>query len=231
MPKQNTRIDWEPITDPSWNNKLSAIHDKRDNPIEFYLSPANALHVPLKMSHKGLSSKVGSFLYKLPKTDPVFLRTNKKDLIALVKDASFSFTPAWIPTVCNALCISILFLHSNDYSITHFSSKEPRKIIMLVSQKDTDTLFSLLGFKKSSKIVKCSFKTDSLSPYLSPLFDSTVFMSMHVKALLHCGSKKLTINDVVHQFTQLWKTTLNKDEKKDLLKIVRSHLESFQFFC
>ena len=229
MPKRT--IDWEPIADPSWNKKLSVIHDKRDNPVEFYISPPNALHVPLKMSHKGLASKVASFLFKVPKTDPIFLQRNKKDLIAHVRDESFSFTPAWIPTVCNTLGISILYLHSDDYSITYFTSPEPRKIIIIKSSKDSDTLFSLLDFKKSSKIVKCSFKTDGLPPFLSSLFDPTVFMSMHVKALLHCGSKKLTINDVLHQFTQAWKTPLNKDDKKDLLKIVRSHLESFQFFC
>lgn len=224
MPKHN--ISWEPLTDSVWNTKLGVLST------EFFSTPPDALHVPLKLSSKGLSSKVSAFLYKLQKTDPVFLGITKKDLIAHVKSPSFEFDIKWIPIICQVFCMSVILLNNADYSITYFPHQTPQKNIILLAGPNNS--FSLLGAKfgskESSKIHKCSFK-DDLPSQLSPLTDSTVLMSMHIKTLLNCKSEKLTINNALQQFSKIWMTPLSVEEKKIVIKIIRSHLQSLDFFC
>lgn len=221
MPKHN--ISWEPLSDPIWKTKLGVLS------AEFFTTPQDALHVPLKLSSKGLSSKVGTFLYKLPKTDPVFSGITKKDLISHVKSPSFQFDIKWLPIISQVFSMSIILLNNDDYSITFYPYQTPLKTIMLITGPPNS--FSLLGAKfRSSKIHKCSFK-DQIPSQLSPLTDSTVLMSMHVKELLDCKNKKLTINNALQHFCKIWTTPLNAEEKKIVIKIIRSHLQSLNFFC
>lgn len=224
MPKHN--ISWEPLTDSVWKTKLGVLST------EFFTTPPDALHVSLKLSSKGLSNKVGSFLYKLQKTDPVFFGITKKDLIAHVKSPSFQFDLKWIPLICSVFSVSIVVLNSDDYSIAYYPFHNPHKTIMMITAPNNS--FSLLGAKlgskQSSKIHKCSFK-DQIPSQLSPLLDSTVLMSMHIKTLLNCEARKLTINNALNQFCKIWTTPLDNEGKKVVIKIIRSHLQSLDFFC
>jgi hypothetical protein len=105
-----------------------------------------------------------------------------------------------------------------------------KTVILLCNQTD----FSLLGYSKqnSDKISKCSFK-QTIPSQLTVLFDPHLLMSMHIKSLINCDSKHLTINDILKQFLIVWTggVPLSKDETKVVIKIIRSHLQSLAFFC
>lgn len=225
MPKTTQKIIWNPITDTVWNKKLSILD------VRFFMTPADALNVSLGMSYKSLLSKVAKFLYKLPKTDHIFMGTTKQAFLSYVKSPSFTFSSQWIPLVTNTLHFDILLLNNKDYSIKLYKSNDAIKtIVLLCSGED----FSLLGYSKknSDKISKCSFKHE-IPSQLSPLFDSNLLMSMHVKALINCDSKNLTINDILKQFLIIWTggAPLSKDESKTVIRTIQSHLQSLSFFC
>lgn len=225
MPQKAQKYVWNQITDNVWNQKLSILD------VDLFMTPADSLHVALGMSSKSLLSKVAKFLYKLPKTDPVFMGTTKQAFLSYVKSPSFSFSSQWIPVVGKALLFDILFLNSKDYSMTFFKTNDSQKTVILLSDSD---YFSLLGYSKnnSDKVVKCSFK-ESIPTPLTVLFDPHLFMSMHIKSLINCDSKNLTINDILKQFLTVWTggISLPKDETKAVIKIIRSHLQSLSFFC
>lgn len=157
---------------------------------------------------------------------------NKGDFCKIIKTDSFSLEDDASMHLLSKTIKTDVVLLKDDYTVQEISDNDNlnRKVLIMMYSKSSHS-FMLVGLRSNNK-VQTVFVRDNLPKEIDILLDRHTFLLQHTKDIYNSlkTHKPITLESLLNGITNRVGTKLSKDDKQEVIKILRSLLERDGFF-